>query len=151
MHALAECIKAIQGMTGKAKNSQAAQDLQCIIDATQAHIQTNLHKFEKTITPDDDCNTQQVPRVQAPPSIPIPHANDNRQITPSMHPQAPIPRDPTEIPIFELISISFIATAIEPSSKPITLAAESSKCNHHCKRQATRLHNALLKQAQPRA
>jgi hypothetical protein len=28
MHALAECVKAIQGMTGKARNSQAAQDLQ---------------------------------------------------------------------------------------------------------------------------
>jgi hypothetical protein len=32
MHALAECIKAIQGMTGKARNSQAAQNLQCIVD-----------------------------------------------------------------------------------------------------------------------
>jgi hypothetical protein len=47
MQALAECIKAIQGMTGKARKTQAAQDLQCIIDATQARIQTfhtNLKK-----------------------------------------------------------------------------------------------------------
>jgi hypothetical protein len=43
MQALAECIKVIQGMTGKARNSQAAQDLQCITDATQARIQTNPH------------------------------------------------------------------------------------------------------------
>ncbi len=34
MHAQAECIKAIQGMTGKARNSQATQDLQRIVDAT---------------------------------------------------------------------------------------------------------------------
>ena len=39
MHALANCIKALQGMTGSARNSQAAQDLQQIIDATQANIQ----------------------------------------------------------------------------------------------------------------
>jgi hypothetical protein len=52
MHALAECAKAIQGMTGKARNSQAAQDLQQIVDATQAHVQTNPHRFEETITPD---------------------------------------------------------------------------------------------------
>jgi hypothetical protein len=58
MHALAECVKAIQGMTGNARNSQAAQDLQRIVDATQAHVQTNSHKFEETITPDDIHNTQ---------------------------------------------------------------------------------------------
>jgi hypothetical protein len=39
MHALADCVKALQGMTGSARNSQAAQDLQQIIDATQANIQ----------------------------------------------------------------------------------------------------------------
>jgi hypothetical protein len=58
MHALAECIKAIQGMMDKARNSQAAQDLQHIIDATQACIHTNPHKFEEIITPDNICNTQ---------------------------------------------------------------------------------------------
>jgi hypothetical protein len=78
MQALAECVKAIQGMTGKARNSQATHDLQFIVDATQAHVQTNPHQFEETITPDYTCNMQQVPRVQAPASIPIPHINDNR-------------------------------------------------------------------------
>jgi hypothetical protein len=86
MHALAECTKAIQGMTGNARNSQDAQDLQCIVDTTQAQVQTNPHKFEETITPDDICNTQRVPRVQAPSRVPIPHTNDNKQITSSMHP-----------------------------------------------------------------
>jgi hypothetical protein len=79
MQALAECIKAFQGMIGKARISQAAQDLQHIIDATQACIQTNPHQFEEMITPVHFCNTQQVPRVQAPASIPIPHTDDNRQ------------------------------------------------------------------------
>jgi hypothetical protein len=78
MQALAECVNAIQGMTGKARNSQAAQDLQLIIDATQAHVQTNHHRFEETITPDHFHNMQQVPRVQAAASIPIPHTHDNR-------------------------------------------------------------------------
>jgi hypothetical protein len=58
MQALAEYAKAIQGMTGKARNSQAAQDLQRIIDATQACVQTNPHGFEETITPDHFCTTQ---------------------------------------------------------------------------------------------
>jgi len=34
MHASADCIKALQGMTGSTRNSQAAQNLQRIIDAT---------------------------------------------------------------------------------------------------------------------
>jgi hypothetical protein len=38
MHALADCNKAIQGMSGKARTSQAVQDLQQIVDATQAHL-----------------------------------------------------------------------------------------------------------------
>ncbi len=78
MQALAEWVNAIQGMTGKARNSQAAQDLQCIVDATQARVQKNPHRFEETNTPDHFCNMQQIPRVQAPASIPIPHTNDNR-------------------------------------------------------------------------
>jgi hypothetical protein len=78
MQALAECIKAIQGMTGKARNSQAAQELQHIVDATQARVQTNPNRFEETITPNQFCNTQRVPRVNAPARMPIPHTNDNR-------------------------------------------------------------------------
>ncbi len=35
MHALADCIKAIQEMMGKVRTSQAVQNLQQIIDATQ--------------------------------------------------------------------------------------------------------------------
>ncbi len=78
MQALAECIKAIQGMTGKARNSQVTHDLQCIIDATQARVQTNPHQFEEIITPDHFCNAQRVLRVIAPASMPIPHTDDNR-------------------------------------------------------------------------
>jgi hypothetical protein len=59
MHTLADCVKAIQGMTDKARNSQAAQDLQCIVDAMQAHAQANPHKFEETIRPDDICNSNE--------------------------------------------------------------------------------------------
>ena len=81
MQALAECVKAIQGMMGKARYSQAVQDLQCIIESTLVCIQTNPHQFEETITPDHFCNMQQAPRVNAPASMPIPHTNDNRQIT----------------------------------------------------------------------
>jgi hypothetical protein len=77
MHALAECIKAIQGMTGKARNSQAAQDLQRIVDAAQACIQTNPHRFKETITPDHYCNMQRVLRVNAPASMPIPPTDGN--------------------------------------------------------------------------
>ena len=48
MQALAKCVKAIQGMMGKARNSQAGQDLQSIVDAMQTPIQANPHKFNKT-------------------------------------------------------------------------------------------------------
>jgi hypothetical protein len=34
MHALADCIKTLQDTTGSTRNSQAAQDLQQMIDAT---------------------------------------------------------------------------------------------------------------------
>jgi hypothetical protein len=144
MHALAECIKAIQGMTSKARNSQAAQDLQRIVDTTQACVQTNPHKLEETITPDNICNMQQVSRVQAPSSSHIPHTNDNRQITHSMHPQAPISKVPTDISKAKPISVPLIATTIEPSNKPTTLAAELSRCKRHCTRHATQLRNAIM-------
>ncbi len=52
MHTLADCIKAIQGMTGKASISQDTQDLQCIVDATQANLQAHPNKFEETTTPE---------------------------------------------------------------------------------------------------
>jgi hypothetical protein len=58
MLALADCVKAIQGMMGKARTSQAAQDLQQIVDATQTHLQANSNKFEETTTPAATRNTQ---------------------------------------------------------------------------------------------
>ncbi len=143
MQALAECVKAIQGMTGKARNSQAAQDLQHIVNATQAGVQTNPHQFEETITPDHICNMQQVPRVQTPASTPIPHTNDNRQITCSMQPQAPISWVPTDIPTIKPISMPSIATITKSSNKPTTLASESSKRERQRKQQAARLCNAI--------
>ncbi len=126
-HVLAECIKTIQGMTGKARKSQAAQDLQCIVDAVQAHVQSNPHRFKETITPDHFCNMQQVPRVNAPASMPIPPTNDNRQITQSMQPQAPILRVPTGISTVKPISAPRMATTTKSNSKLTTLIAESSK------------------------
>jgi hypothetical protein len=143
MKALDECVKAIQGMTAKARNSQAAQDLQNIIDATQAHVQTNPHQFKETITPDHFCNTHQVPRVHAPASIPIPHTNDNRCIMRSMQLQAPISRMPTDIPTFKPISAPRVATITESSSKPTALVAESFKCKPQCKQQASQLCKAV--------
>jgi hypothetical protein len=120
MHALAECINVIRGMTGKARNSQAMQDLQRMIDTTQTLIHTNPHKFDKTITPDDIHNMHRVPRVQAPTIIPIPHTNDNRQITRSIHLQALNPRVHIYIPTASSISAPLITTTIKPSSKPTT-------------------------------
>jgi hypothetical protein len=99
--------------------------------------------FDDTITPDDIHNMQQVPRVQAPPSNHIPHTDDNRQITRSMHPQAPIPRVLTNITTVKPISAPLVATTIEPRSKPTTLAAEASKRKRYCKRQATKLRNTV--------
>jgi hypothetical protein len=74
MHALADCIKAIQGMTGKARTSQAAQDLHQIVDATQAHLKAHPNKFEETTKSAATRKKQRVPRVQAPTSIPTNHS-----------------------------------------------------------------------------
>ncbi len=143
MQALAECVKAIQRMTDKARNSQAAQDLQCIVDATQARVQTDPHQFEETITLDYICNTQQVPRVHAPSSIPIPHTNDNRQTMRSMQLQTLILRVPTDIPNVKPISMPRIATITKSSSKLTILVAEASKRKCQCKGQASQLRKAV--------
>jgi hypothetical protein len=58
MHALADCVKALQGMRGSARNSQAAQDLQQIIDATQAHVPARPDHFKDTATPSPTPNMQ---------------------------------------------------------------------------------------------
>ena len=50
MHALADCIKAIQGMTGKDRHSLAMKDLQRIVDATQAQIKAQPDRFEHMAT-----------------------------------------------------------------------------------------------------
>ncbi len=55
----------------------------------------------------------------------------------SMQLQAPIPRVPTDIPTVKPISTPQDATITESSSKPTTLAAESSKGKHHHKQQAS--------------
>jgi hypothetical protein len=95
MHALADCVKALHGMTSSARNSQTTQDLQQIIDATQAHVQAQPDRFEDVATPSATPNMQrvprvqtpnmpQVPRVQTPPSVPATHTDDNKRITCSM-------------------------------------------------------------------
>jgi hypothetical protein len=143
MHASADCVKAIQGMTGKARNSPAVQDMQRIDDVTQAHLKANPNKFGETITPGDSRNTQRVPRVQVPPSIPKPHVDDNRQITRSMQPQSPVLRVPTYKPAGKPISSPLVATTNEPTGKPAckpgikptTFPANSSKRKRLCKQQ----------------
>jgi hypothetical protein len=70
MQAFADCIKAIQGMTSKPQSFQAAQDLQHIVDAIQAHVHAHPNSFAKTATSEAAHNTQHVPRVQAPPRVP---------------------------------------------------------------------------------
>jgi hypothetical protein len=114
MHALADCVKALHGMTSSAKNSQAAQDLQKIIDATQAHVQAQPNCFEDVATASATPNMQrvprvqtpnmpQVPRVQMPPSVPATHTDDNKRITYSMLARPSVPRvlrnvTPTNMP-----------------------------------------------------
>ncbi len=103
MHALANCVKALHGMTSSIRNSQAAQDLQQIIDATQAHVQAQPDRFEDAATPSATPNMQrvprvqtpnmpQVPRVQMPPSVPATHTDDNKRITRSMLARPSVPR-----------------------------------------------------------
>ncbi len=50
MHALADSVKAIQGMTGKDRHSLATKDLQQIVDATQVQIKAQPNQFEHTAT-----------------------------------------------------------------------------------------------------
>ncbi len=89
---LADCVKAIQGMTGKDRHSPATKDLQQIVDATQAQIKAQPDRFEHTAT--DTPPVQRVPRVQMTASMPIPHTDANRRITRSMNMTMPFPRVP---------------------------------------------------------
>ncbi len=103
MHALADCVKTLQGMTNSDRNSQAAQDLQQIIEATKAHVQAHPERFEDVATPSTTPNIQHVPRVQTPnmpqvlrvqalPSVPTTHTDNNKRITRSMLLQPSVPR-----------------------------------------------------------
>jgi hypothetical protein len=123
MHVLADCIKDIQGLTGKARTSQ---DLQQIVDATQAHLQAHPNKFEETTTPDATRNTQQVPRVQAPPRVPTTHINDNRRITRSMRPKPSVPRVPNNKPTSKPTS----APSIKPTNEPTRNPTQVPTINH---------------------
>ncbi len=127
MHALADCVKALQGMTGSARNSQAAQDLQRIIDATQTNIQARPECFKDNATPSANPHMQWVPRVQPPLSVPTPHINVNRRITRSMLTQAPVPRVPSNG---------------APTNKPTNKPTSSTKRERLRKQQAVRLQNA---------
>jgi hypothetical protein len=113
--------KALQGMTGSARNSQAAQDLQQIIDATQANIQAQPECFEDNATPFANPHTQWVPRVQPPPSVPTPHINVNRRIMRSMPMQTPVPRVPSNG---------------APTNKPNNMPTNATKWERLRKRQA---------------
>jgi hypothetical protein len=144
-NALADFVKAIQGMMGKARTSQSMHDLQQIVDATQAHLQAHPNKFEKITTPDDTRNTQRVPRVQALPSFQRTHIDYNRRITRSMQPQPPVPRVPTNKPTCKSTSNPLIKTtndstgkpACTPDIKPTTsLPADMSKQERLQKQQA---------------
>jgi len=95
MHALADCIKALQGMTSSARNSQAAHNLQCIIEATKAHVQARPDCIEDVATLSTTSNMQRVlrvqtpdmprvPRVHFPPGVPATHTDDTKRITRSM-------------------------------------------------------------------
>ena len=134
MHALADCVKALQGMTGCARNSQAAQDLKQIIEATKAHVQAQPDRLEDIATPSAIPNLQRVPRVQTPnmprvprvqmpPSVPATHTNDNKRITRSMLAQPSTPR---------LLS----------NITPTNTITESAKREHIRKRRVARLCNA---------
>jgi hypothetical protein len=92
MHALANCVKVLQGMTSSARNSQAAQDLHRIIEATKAHVQAQPDRLAEGATSSTTPNMQRVPRVQTPrvqvpPNVPTTNNNDNRRNTRSMLPQ----------------------------------------------------------------
>jgi hypothetical protein len=114
MHALADCVKALQGMTSSARNSLSAQDLQQIIEATKAHVQAQPDRLADVATSSTTPNTQRVPRVQTPtmspvlrvqvpPCVPATNTDDNRRVTHSMLAQPSVPRVhstvmPTNIP-----------------------------------------------------
>ncbi len=136
------CIRCTATHTDTSSDLRSQPLSLAILTSPTTNTNPSTLSSNKTITPDDIYNMQQVTWVQAPPSVHIPHTNDNRQITGSMHPQAPILRVPIAIPRDKPISVPLVATTTKPSSKPTTLAANSSKRKRHHKWQGTQLRNA---------
>ncbi len=122
IHTLADCVKAIQGMTGKDRHPLAPKDLQGIVDATQVKIKAQPNQFEHMAT--DIHPVQQVPRVQTTASMSIPHTDANRRITRLMNMMTPFPRVP-------------INSA--PANKPTTPPTNSMRWEQIWKRRTARL------------
>ncbi len=125
MHALADCVKAIQGMTGKDRHSPAKKDLQQIVDATQAQIKAQPNQFEHMAT--DIPPVQRGPRVQTTTSMLIPHTDANRRITHSMNMTTPFPRVPIDS---------------APTNKPNAPLTDSMRWKRVRKRHAAQLQSA---------
>jgi len=134
MHALADCVKALQGMTSSTRNSQASHGLQHIIQATKAHVQARPDRFEDVATLSTTPNMQRVPRVQTPgmprvlrvqlpPSVPAAHTDDTKRITCSMLAQPSVPR---------------VQSKVTATNMP----TDSAKRERIRKRRASQLHNA---------
>jgi hypothetical protein len=70
IHALANWVKAIQGMTSKNRNSLATKDLQRIVDTTQVQIKAQPDRFGHAATPTDTSQGQQVLSVQMTTGVP---------------------------------------------------------------------------------
>ena len=125
MSTLADWVKAIQGITGRDRNSLVTKDLLRIVDATQAQIKAQPDQFEHTATPTDTPQGQQVLRVQMTARVPIPYTVVNRRVMCSMSMLPPVPRVP-----------NYNTTTI----KPPTLHTKSTGRVHMQKR-----HTALIK------
>jgi hypothetical protein len=65
MLALAECVKAIKGLTGQDKSSPEAKDLQRIVDATRATLIKQPQQCEEPIRHDEVPLQAALPRVPA--------------------------------------------------------------------------------------
>ena len=115
MRALADCVKAIHGMTGKNRTSPVTLDLQRIVDATQAHIQVQPERFEHAATPTDNTRGQQVPRVQVQTTadVPLPHTEITRSKTRTMSLLQPVQRVPSPAET----TIKTLALPTQPTSR----------------------------------
>jgi len=114
MLALAECVKAIKGLTGQDKSSPEAKDLQRIVDATRATLIKQPRRCEEPIRHDDVPQQTALPRVPAafprvPAALPgVPPSGQWSNWDPKM--TTPLPRVPTPT-INQQASINRIAEA----------------------------------------